>query len=90
VKGKEKKKKVVVEEEDEAAREEDDVVIIDKDGKMVEVIPIPESTPLRSPYKQTARIRIGPWDRPTGTLAPRVLFSSPVDVGYYAPAARTT
>jgi hypothetical protein len=60
VKGKEKKKKVVVEEEDEAAREEDDVVIIDKDGKMVEVIPIPESTPLRSPYKQTTRIRIGP------------------------------
>jgi hypothetical protein len=63
VKGKEKKKKVVIKEEDEAAREEDDVVIIviiDKDGKMVEVILIPESTPLRSPYKQTVRIRIGP------------------------------
>jgi hypothetical protein len=63
VKGKEKKKKIVIKEEDEAAREEDDVVIIviiDKDDKMVEVILIPESTPLRSPYKQTARIQIGP------------------------------
>jgi hypothetical protein len=64
------------EEEDEAAREEeeDDVVvvaIVDKDDKPVGVILVPESTPPRSPYKKTTRIRIGPQGRPTGTLAPR-------------------
>jgi hypothetical protein len=55
--------------------EEDDMVviaIIDKDDKLVEVIPVPESTPPRPSYKQTARIRIGPQGRPTGTLAPRM------------------
>jgi hypothetical protein len=39
--------------------EEDDVVIvavIDKDDEPVKVISVPESTPPRSPYKQTTRI----------------------------------
>jgi hypothetical protein len=41
--------------------EEDDVVVItvvDKDDKPIEVIPVPESTPPKPPYKQTIRIRI--------------------------------
>jgi hypothetical protein len=43
--------------------EEDDmvmVVIVDKDDEPIEVIPVPESTPLRPPYKQTTRIQISP------------------------------
>jgi hypothetical protein len=39
------------------------------DDESVEVILMPESPPRRPAYKQTARIRIGPWGRPTGTLA---------------------
>jgi hypothetical protein len=67
---------VVEEEEDEATGEEDEddvvvVAIIDKDDEPVEVIPVPESTPPRSLYKQTTRIRIGPRDQPTRTLALR-------------------
>jgi hypothetical protein len=71
---------VVEEEEDEAAGEEDDVVVIaviDKDDEPVKVIPVPESTPPRSSHKQTARIRIGPRGRPTGTLAPRGVQGKP-------------
>jgi hypothetical protein len=56
-------------------KEEDGmVVVIDKDFEQIEVIkviPVPESTPPRSPYKQTTRIWIGPRGRPTGTLAPK-------------------
>jgi hypothetical protein len=67
---------VIEEEEDEATgeEEEDDVVVItviDKDDEPVEVIPITESMPPRSSYKQTTQIRIGPWGQPTGTIAPR-------------------
>jgi hypothetical protein len=66
---------VIEEEEDEAAEEEEDdvvvVAVIDKDDEPVEIIPVPESMPSRSPYKQTVRIRISPRGRPTGTLAPR-------------------
>jgi hypothetical protein len=63
-------------EEEVTAEEEEEndmvaVTVVDKDDELVEVIPVPESTPPRSPYKQTARIRIGPRGRPTGTLAPR-------------------
>jgi hypothetical protein len=47
----------------EAAEEEDD--------EPVEVIPVAESTPPRSPYKQMAQIQIGPRGQPTETLAPR-------------------
>jgi hypothetical protein len=62
------------EEEEEEEEEEDDVVVVtvvDKDDKPIKVISVPESTPPRSPYKQMARIRIGPRGRPTGTLSPR-------------------
>jgi hypothetical protein len=55
--------------------EEDDMVVVavvDKDDEPVEVIPVPESMPPRPVYKQTAWIRIGPWGRPIGTLAPRM------------------
>jgi hypothetical protein len=41
-------------EEDEAVGEEDDMVVVavvDKDDELVEVIPVPESTPPRSLYK---------------------------------------
>jgi hypothetical protein len=41
------------------------------DDEPVEVIPVSESPPKRPAYKQTARIRIGPWGRPTGTLVPQ-------------------
>jgi hypothetical protein len=42
-------------------KEEDDViVVIDKDFEQIKVIPVPESTPPRSPYKQMTRIWIGP------------------------------
>jgi hypothetical protein len=64
------------EEEVTGQEEEDDdvvaivVVVVDKDDEPVEVILVPESTPLRSPYKQTTRIWIGPRGQPTGTLAP--------------------
>jgi hypothetical protein len=54
-------------EEDEAVGEEDDmvvVVVVDKDDELVEVIPVPESTPPRSLYKQTTQIWIGPWVNP--------------------------
>jgi hypothetical protein len=65
------------EEEDDQAtgeEEEDDVVVVtvvDKDDEPIKVILVPESTPPRSPYKQMARIHIGPWGQPTGTLSPR-------------------
>jgi hypothetical protein len=45
---------VIEEEEDEAAGEEEEHV------EPIKVIPVPESTPPRSLYKQTTRIRIGP------------------------------
>jgi hypothetical protein len=61
VKGKEKKKSL--KKKNEAAEEEDD--------EPVEVIPVAESTPPRSPYKQMAQIQIGPRGQPTETLAPR-------------------
>jgi hypothetical protein len=63
-----------VEEEVVVEEEEDDVVVIaveDKDDEPVEIIPVPKSTPPRSPYKQTTRIQINPRGRPTETLAPR-------------------
>jgi hypothetical protein len=44
------------------------IVLKDNNDEPVEVIPVPES-PTRLAYKQTARIRIGPRGRPTGTLA---------------------
>jgi hypothetical protein len=65
------------EEEDDQAtgeEEEDDVVVVtvvDKDDEPIKVIPVPESTPPRSPYKQMARIHIGPRGQPTRTLSPR-------------------
>jgi hypothetical protein len=61
---------VIEEEEDEAAEEEEDDVVIVTIG-VVEVIPVPESTPPRSPYKQMTRIRISPQGRPIRTLALR-------------------
>jgi hypothetical protein len=62
-------------EEGVTEEEEDEVVVVavvDKDDETIKVIPVPESMPLRPPYKQTARIRIDPRGRPIGTLAPRM------------------
>jgi hypothetical protein len=50
---------VTGEEEEVTEEKEDDVVIVavvDKDDEPVEVIPVSESPPPRSPYKQTTRI----------------------------------
>jgi hypothetical protein len=51
-----------------------EVTIVEEedDDDSVEVIPMPESPPRRSAYKQTTRIRIGPWGRPTRILASRM------------------
>jgi hypothetical protein len=50
-----------------------EVTVIEEedDDEPVKVIPVLESPPRRSMYKQTTRIRIGPRGRPTGPLAPR-------------------
>jgi hypothetical protein len=61
---------------EEGVTDEDVVVEVivaeeEDDDEPIEVIPVPDSTPPRSAYKQTVRIRIGPWGRPTETLALR-------------------
>jgi hypothetical protein len=62
---------------DVVVAEEDDVVEVtvaeeeDGDGP-IKVILVPDSPPTQSAYKQTSLARIGPWGRPTGTIAPRM------------------
>jgi hypothetical protein len=62
---------------EEGVTDEDNVVEVaiaeeEDDNEPIKVIPMPDSTPPRPTYKQTARIRIGPQGRPTKTLAPRM------------------
>jgi hypothetical protein len=61
---------------EEGVADADDVVEVtiaeeEEDDEPVEVILVPDPTPPRLAYKQTTQIRIGPWGRPTRTLALR-------------------
>jgi hypothetical protein len=58
---------------EEGLTDEDDVVEVavaeeEDDDKLVEVIPVPDTTPPQPAYKQSAWIRIGPRGQPTKTL----------------------